>query len=129
MKSTSSCPSFKKSSGYFTLVEGFHYRKSENITQNDANFNLKEGKTTRKRVVPHTALQRVPFHSFAFIENIRSRVCSTGPYKTCRQRHKQGWIGHMIVCSTFYLWQRQFDSQVSVSICYASVLPVFRRPL
>ena len=59
----SSCPSwlFKKSGGYFTLLKGCHSRTDWNITQKDANFNLNERKTTRKRVVPHIALQRVLF--------------------------------------------------------------------
>ena len=62
----SSCPSlwlFKKSGGYFTLLEGFHSRTEWKITQKDANFNLKEWNTTRKGVV-HMALKRVLFHPF-----------------------------------------------------------------
>ena len=43
----------------------FDSRTEWKITHKDANFNLKEWKTTRKRVVPHNmARQRVPFHSF-----------------------------------------------------------------
>ena len=48
----------------FHSFRGVSHQDRVKITQKDANFNLKEWKTTRKRFVLHMALERVLFHSF-----------------------------------------------------------------
>ena len=64
----------KKSGGYFTLLEGVSLRVKHH--SKNANFNLKEWKTTQKRVVLHMALERVPFHSFTLkaVDNIGNKL-------------------------------------------------------
>ena len=117
----SSCPSlwfFKKSGGYFhsfravSLLDRVknHSKRCKHHSKS-TNFNLKERKTTRKRVAPHMALQRVPFHSFAFREYLVRASFNFVHLHKIFLLLLVAFVGNLIRLCCLHRFSRQMSSQ------------------